>query len=187
MVLLNGSGNRDDRRFPEGDRFDIHRQIGHHLSFGYGLHFCLGAALARLEGRVALDEVLKRFPEWEVDWDNAKMARTSTVRGWESRCRCSLSTVGQLDAARAQRRSGVLPRDDARSSSPSSRPSTNCAAGATIPSASIGTTGSAGPSSAGRRCSSREDHGGGSLSGEGVVDLTLIAHEFGQAAAPGPL
>ena len=84
MVLLNGSGNRDERRFADGDAFDIHREIGHHLSFGYGLHFCLGAALARLEGRVALDEVLKRFPEWEVDWDNAKMARTSTVRGWES-------------------------------------------------------------------------------------------------------
>ena len=84
MVLLNGSANRDDRRFPDGDRFDIHREIGQHLSFGYGIHFCLGAALARLEGRVALDEVLRRFPEWEVDWDNAKMARTSTVRGWES-------------------------------------------------------------------------------------------------------
>jgi cytochrome P450 len=84
MVMLNGSANRDDRRFPDGDRFDIHRDIGHHLSFGYGLHFCLGAALARLEGRVALDEVLERFPEWGVDWDNAKMARTSTVRGWES-------------------------------------------------------------------------------------------------------
>jgi cytochrome P450 len=84
MVLLNGSGNRDDRKFPDGDRFDIHREIGHHLSFGYGIHFCLGAALARLEGRVALDEVLKRWPEWEVDWDNAKQARTSTVRGWET-------------------------------------------------------------------------------------------------------
>jgi cytochrome P450 len=84
MVLLNGSANRDDRHFPDGDRFDIHREVGHHLSFGYGLHFCLGAALARLEGRVALDEVLQRFPEWEVDWDHAKMARTSTVRGWES-------------------------------------------------------------------------------------------------------
>jgi cytochrome P450 len=84
MVLLNGSANRDDRHFSDGDRFDIHREVGHHLSFGYGLHFCLGAALARLEGRVALDEVLQRFPEWEVDWDNAKMARTSTVRGWES-------------------------------------------------------------------------------------------------------
>jgi cytochrome P450 len=84
MVLLNGSANHDERQFPAGDRFDIHREMGHHLSFGYGLHFCLGAALARLEGRVALDEVLRRFPEWEVDWDNAVQARTSTVRGWES-------------------------------------------------------------------------------------------------------
>lgn len=83
MLLLNGSANRDDRRFPDGDSFDIHRKIDHHLSFGYGLHFCLGAALARLEGRVALDEVLQRFPTWEVDWDNAVQARTSTVRGWE--------------------------------------------------------------------------------------------------------
>ena len=83
ILLLNGSGNRDDRKFPDGDSFDIHRKIDHHLSFGYGIHFCLGAALARLEGRVALDEVLNRFPTWEVDWDNAVQARTSTVRGWE--------------------------------------------------------------------------------------------------------
>jgi cytochrome P450 len=83
MLLLTASANRDDRKFPDGDRFDIHRSIDHHLSFGYGVHFCLGAALARLEGRVALDEVLSRFPEWEVDWDNAVQARTSTVRGWE--------------------------------------------------------------------------------------------------------
>jgi cytochrome P450 len=83
VLLLNGSANRDDRHFPDGDRFDIHRRIGHHLSFGYGIHFCLGAALARLEGRVALDEVLQRWPEWEVDWDNAEQAHTPTVRGWE--------------------------------------------------------------------------------------------------------
>ena len=83
ILLLNGSGNRDERKFPDGDRFDVHRKIDHHLAFGYGLHFCLGAALARLEGRVALDEVLQRFPSWEVDWDNAVQARTSTVRGWE--------------------------------------------------------------------------------------------------------
>jgi cytochrome P450 len=83
MAFLNGSANRDDRRFPDGDSFDIHRKIDHHLSFGYGVHFCLGSHLARLEGRVALDEVLKRFPEWEIDWDNARQARTSTVRGWE--------------------------------------------------------------------------------------------------------
>ena len=84
MLLLNASANRDDRHFADGDRFDIHRKIDHHLSFGYGLHFCLGAALARLEGRVALDEVLQRFPSWEVDDDNAVQAHTSTVRGWES-------------------------------------------------------------------------------------------------------
>ena len=59
--------------------------IGQHLTFGYGIHFCLGAALARLEGRVALDEVLKRFPEWDVDWRQApQLAPTSTVRGWET-------------------------------------------------------------------------------------------------------
>ena len=84
ILLLNASANRDDRKFPDGDRFDIHRKIDHHLSFGYGIHFCLGAALARLEGRVALEEVLQRFPTWEVDWDRAVQARTSTVRGWET-------------------------------------------------------------------------------------------------------
>lgn len=83
VVLLNGSANRDERHFPAADRFDIHRNIDHHLSFGYGLHFCLGAALARLEGRVALDEVLKRWPDWEVDWDAAEQAHTPTVRGWD--------------------------------------------------------------------------------------------------------
>ena len=83
MVLLNGSANRDDRQFEDAERFDIHREISHHLSFGYGIHFCLGAALARLEGRVAIDEVLNRFPEWSIDWDGAVQAHTPTVRGWE--------------------------------------------------------------------------------------------------------
>ena len=83
ILLLTASGNRDERHFPEADRFDIHRTIDHHLAFGYGIHFCLGSALARLEGRIALDEVLQRFPSWEVDWDHAVQARTSTVRGWE--------------------------------------------------------------------------------------------------------
>jgi cytochrome P450 len=84
MLLLIGSGNRDERRWTEPDRFDIHRDEGAHLTFGYGLHFCLGAALARLEGRVALDEVLDRFPDWEVDTDGIELAPTSTVRGWET-------------------------------------------------------------------------------------------------------
>jgi cytochrome P450 len=83
MVLLTAAGNRDERHFPDPDRFDMHREIDHHLAFGYGIHFCLGSHLARLEGRIALDEVLKRFPTWEVDWDNAEQAHTTTVRGWD--------------------------------------------------------------------------------------------------------
>jgi cytochrome P450 len=81
MLLLNGSANRDESKFDDPDRYDIHRQGGH-LSFGQGLHFCLGSALARLEGRIAFEEVLKRWTDWEVDYDNASRARTSSVRGW---------------------------------------------------------------------------------------------------------
>jgi cytochrome P450 len=84
MLLLMGSANRDDRRFPDGDRFDVHRPAKGHISFGFGLHFCLGAALARLEGRVALEEVLRRFPDWTVDSERARLSPTSTVRGWET-------------------------------------------------------------------------------------------------------
>jgi cytochrome P450 len=67
MMLLNASANRDERKLDSPDRFDIHRTIGRHLTFGYGIHFCLGAHLARMEGRVALEEVVKRFPNWEID------------------------------------------------------------------------------------------------------------------------
>jgi cytochrome P450 len=81
MLLLNGSANRDETKFTYPDRYDIHRKGGH-LSFGQGLHFCLGSALARLEGRVAFEEILKRWTDWDVDYDNASRARTSSVRGW---------------------------------------------------------------------------------------------------------
>ena len=84
LLLMLASANRDERRFEEPDRFDIHRDIGQLATFGYGAHFCLGAALARLEGRIALDEVLNRFPRWEIDLENARRAPTSTVRGWDS-------------------------------------------------------------------------------------------------------
>jgi cytochrome P450 len=83
VIFLLGSANRDDRRFPDGDRFDIHREIGRTLTFGNGIHLCLGAALARLEGRVVLEEFLDRFPEWDVDLTRANISPTSTVRGWE--------------------------------------------------------------------------------------------------------
>jgi len=84
MLLLIGSANRDERRYDRADTFDIHRDDIQHLTFGFGLHYCLGANLARLEGRVALDELLDRFPEWDVDLDAARLFPTSTVRGWES-------------------------------------------------------------------------------------------------------
>ncbi|MFI2228313.1 cytochrome P450 [Nocardia testacea] len=85
MMMLIGAANRDHRQFaPDGDVFDIHREARPHLAFSVGTHFCMGSALARLEGRIALEEILKRFPEWEADASNAKLSPTSTVRGWES-------------------------------------------------------------------------------------------------------
>jgi len=84
VLLVNGSANRDEREFENPDQLDVRRKKIGHASFGHGLHFCLGSGLARLEGRVALEEVLARWPEWEVEHDKATMARTSTVRGWKS-------------------------------------------------------------------------------------------------------
>jgi cytochrome P450 len=82
VLLLTGSAGRDEREYPDADRFDVTRHIERHVSLGYGVHFCLGASLARLEGRVALEEILARFPEWDVDEAACEMVHTSTVRGW---------------------------------------------------------------------------------------------------------
>jgi cytochrome P450 len=85
MMGLIGAANRDHRQYPpDGDVFDIHREARQHLTFSVGTHYCLGSALARLEGRIALEEILKRFPEWEIDFDNAVLSPTSTVRGWDA-------------------------------------------------------------------------------------------------------
>jgi cytochrome P450 len=84
ILGLVGAANRDEDKFPDGERFDIHRDTKGILTFGYGIHFCLGAALARSEGRIALDELLTRFPEWDVDLGRAHLSSTSTVRGWET-------------------------------------------------------------------------------------------------------
>lgn len=84
VLLLTGSAGRDERRFPNADVFDVHREIDQHVSFGYGIHYCLGAALARLEGRIGLEELLARRPRWEVDHDACVRLHTSTVRGWVS-------------------------------------------------------------------------------------------------------
>jgi cytochrome P450 len=81
LALLTGSAGRDERRYPDPDTYDIRRSIDRHLTFGYGAHFCLGAALARMEGKVALTEVLRRFPTWEVDRAAVTYVATNTVRG----------------------------------------------------------------------------------------------------------
>jgi cytochrome P450 len=81
VALLTGSAGRDEREYPDANRFDVSRNFDRHVSFGYGIHFCLGASLARLEARIVLDETLKRFPEWSVDEREVEYVHTSTVRG----------------------------------------------------------------------------------------------------------
>ena len=83
ILLLTGSAGRDERKYPDPHRYDIHRRFDSHVSFGHGAHFCLGAALARMEARIALEETLRRFPTWEVDHDRAVRLHSSTVRGYE--------------------------------------------------------------------------------------------------------
>jgi cytochrome P450 len=81
MALLTGSAGRDERKYDNPDTYDIHRSLDRHVTFGYGAHYCLGAALARMEGNVALAEVLRRFPAWEVDRSAITYVATNTVRG----------------------------------------------------------------------------------------------------------
>jgi len=82
LLLLLGSANRDERVFPDADRFDLHRSTQAMLSFGQGTHFCLGASLARLEARVALEEVQARLPDWEIDLAGLVRVHSSNVRGF---------------------------------------------------------------------------------------------------------
>jgi len=85
MLMLVGAACRDERQFgPDAGEFNIHRTARPHLTFSVGAHFCLGSALARMQTRVALEEVIQRWPEWEVDYANAGKAHTSSVRGWST-------------------------------------------------------------------------------------------------------
>jgi cytochrome P450 len=85
FLLIPGAAGRDERQYPDPDTFDVERQFERHLAFGFGIHYCIGAALARMEGRIILEEVTKRIPSWEVDWDNAEFIHAgSMVRGYSS-------------------------------------------------------------------------------------------------------
>ncbi|MED5812095.1 cytochrome P450 [Mycolicibacterium sp. 050232] len=84
VMLINGSATRDERAFDEPDRFDIGRKIsGHNLGFGYGIHSCLGAALARLEGRIAIDVLLDLIPDYQVDTAGLERVKMPNVFGWK--------------------------------------------------------------------------------------------------------
>jgi len=82
VLLINGASGRDERAFDDPDRFDVRRRIDMHLGFGYGRHVCLGAALARLESRIAIEEWLRRFPDYEVPADGIERMHSSNVRGF---------------------------------------------------------------------------------------------------------
>lgn len=82
-ALITASAGRDEREYPDADSFRVERDFTRHIAFGFGIHFCLGASLARMEGRVALEETLKRFPQWDLDEAGMRMVHTSTVRGFQ--------------------------------------------------------------------------------------------------------
>jgi cytochrome P450 len=83
LLLLIGAANHDEREFgPTAEKFDIYRRTDRHLAFGYGAHFCLGAALARLEGKVALEEIHRRMPDYEIDHTAKVRFHSGNVTGW---------------------------------------------------------------------------------------------------------
>jgi cytochrome P450 len=82
VLLINGASGRDERKFPDPDRYDVRREIDFHLGFGYGRHVCLGAFLARMESKIALEEFLTRFPDYEIPTDGVERMHSSNVRGF---------------------------------------------------------------------------------------------------------
>jgi cytochrome P450 len=84
VLLLTAAANRDEREYTDADRFDIDRTTHIAVGFGHGLHFCLGAALARLEGRIGLEEFARRFPDYEIDESAARRVHMSNVHGFAS-------------------------------------------------------------------------------------------------------
>jgi cytochrome P450 len=83
MALLSTSANRDEERHEDADVFDVRRPRSQHFTFGFGTHYCLGQALARLEGRIVFEELLARFPDWDVDHGGAQFCFLPDMRGWD--------------------------------------------------------------------------------------------------------
>jgi cytochrome P450 len=81
--LMIGAANRDSRQFPEGDRLDLRRQENRHIAFGIGIHYCLGAALGRLEGQIALSTLLRRFPKMKLQEEPERLENVA-FRGFKS-------------------------------------------------------------------------------------------------------
>jgi cytochrome P450 len=84
VLLITGAANHDEREYADPDRFDITRSPGHALGFGFGIHTCLGAALARMESRVAIEEMARRWPEFTVDEDGTRRVQMANVAGYAS-------------------------------------------------------------------------------------------------------
>lgn len=82
VLMITGAAHRDERQFPDPDRFDIHRKLDRTVHFGQGHHLCLGKSLARQECRVAFEEILARFPDYEVDEGNLEWSHNNNVRGY---------------------------------------------------------------------------------------------------------
>jgi cytochrome P450 len=103
VLMLYGSGNRDEREFgPDADRLDIARDVKRHLAFSSGAHFCIGSHLARLQARVAFEDLLARQPEIGVDPAAGQRLHSSFVRGW-----LSLPATGVTVHPRQPRASGT--------------------------------------------------------------------------------
>ena len=84
VLLLTGAATHDEREYPDPDRFDITRASGHALGFGFGIHTCLGAALARMESRLALEEMIRRWPDFTVDEAGSRRVQMANVAGYAS-------------------------------------------------------------------------------------------------------
>jgi cytochrome P450 len=84
VLLITGAANRDERAYPDPDRFDVERPLKLNVGFGHGIHTCLGAALARLESRIAFDEIADRWPDYAVDESRCRRVNMSNVAGYSS-------------------------------------------------------------------------------------------------------